>query len=227
MSHPSVSVITTCKGRLTHLRQTLPLMLSQNYEGPLEVIVVDYGCPDGAADYVESLGLARCRAVRVTQGVEWWHPGRARNIGARSARGEWLSFLDADFLTRPDYIDRAVHQLAQFPARLGCPQMSHCELFGACVIESTWFHHLRGYDEALNQTGYGWDDIDLYHRSTAHGQPPLRLGSEGIIDIKHSDAERTRFLREQSIQAGLDANIALSHDSQRVVNTAGYGRLDR
>jgi glycosyltransferase involved in cell wall biosynthesis len=35
-----MTLITTCKNRLAHLKETLPLMMTQSFS---EVIVVDYG----------------------------------------------------------------------------------------------------------------------------------------------------------------------------------------
>ena len=43
-------VITTCKGRLEHLKQTLPRWLA---EPNVFVTVVDYDCPDGTAAWVK------------------------------------------------------------------------------------------------------------------------------------------------------------------------------
>ena len=45
-----LSLITTCKNRLPHLKQTLPLMLQQPRA---EVIVVDYGCEQGTSAWVK------------------------------------------------------------------------------------------------------------------------------------------------------------------------------
>jgi len=94
------------------------------------------------------------------------------------------------------------------------------------VVEASWFHFLRGYDESLNRNGYGWDDIDFYQRSAARGQPLLPLGIGGIRDIPHGDEDRTRFYEQKNLQTGLDHNIALSSDRLRSVNHTGYGRLD-
>jgi hypothetical protein len=44
----SVAIITTCKGRLAFLKQTLPLMVATGFP----VTVVDYDCPEGTGDWV-------------------------------------------------------------------------------------------------------------------------------------------------------------------------------
>ena len=46
---PKFSIITTCMGRLDHLKQTLPRLLEQP---DCEVIVVDWSCPQDTAGYV-------------------------------------------------------------------------------------------------------------------------------------------------------------------------------
>src|SRR5260370_11681104 len=43
MVHPRLSVVVPCKGRLQHLRRSLPTFVAQPDS---EVIVVDYDCPD-------------------------------------------------------------------------------------------------------------------------------------------------------------------------------------
>ena len=87
----TIALITTCKGRLHHLRETLPLMASQ---GADEIVVVDYGCPDGAGDWVER-EFPGVRVVRVDDDPGFCLP-RARNAGARASSARWLAFVDAD-----------------------------------------------------------------------------------------------------------------------------------
>ena len=59
---PLLSIVTTCKGRLHHLRRSLPRFLAQPNT---EVIVVDYDCPDGTSDVVaREFPAARVVAVK-------------------------------------------------------------------------------------------------------------------------------------------------------------------
>ena len=58
---PKYSIVTTCMGRLDHLKESLPAMLAQPDS---EVIVVDYSCPQGTGDYVAK-HFPAARVVRV------------------------------------------------------------------------------------------------------------------------------------------------------------------
>lgn len=63
---------------------------------PLEVIVVDDGSTDATPELCAAL-VGQVRSVRLQNGGV----SRARNIGAKMARGEWLVFLDADDVLLP------------------------------------------------------------------------------------------------------------------------------
>lgn len=62
---------------------------SAKAENPYEIIIVD----DGSKD--ETAGIARSSGARVIQTTNGG-PGRARNLGIASAKGEWIALLDAD-----------------------------------------------------------------------------------------------------------------------------------
>lgn len=64
---------------------------------PLEVIVVDDGSIDATHEVCATFG-GQVRSVRLENGGV----SRARNIGAKMARGEWLVFLDADDVLLPN-----------------------------------------------------------------------------------------------------------------------------
>ncbi len=87
------SIITTCKGRLEHLKKSLPTMVAQSAN---EVIVVDYSCPQGTGKFV-SATFPSVRLVSVP-GQEHFSNWKARNAGAAVATSNVLIFVDADTL---------------------------------------------------------------------------------------------------------------------------------
>ena len=72
---PAISFVTTCKGRLSALKQSLPRMVAQPHA---EVIVVDYDCPEGTGAWV----AAEHPAARVVQvrDAPVFNIARARNL---------------------------------------------------------------------------------------------------------------------------------------------------
>ena len=164
------SIITTCKGRLEHLKQTLPRMLEQ---GAAEVVVVDYSCPDGTGDWVrETFPAVRVVDVKGEQGFSNW---KARNAGAAAATGNLLLFCDADTILAPnagDSIARALppktygffkrNATARFNKaglRLGSNQLR-----GFHAIPAPAFRRLGGYDDVLRGWGAGGDTDDHVHQ---------------------------------------------------------------
>ena len=95
---PLVSYISTCMGRLEHLRRALPTWLAQPDS---EVVVVDWSCPDGSGDWVKA-HHAQAGVVRVP-GRAHFNLAAARNAGAARASGRWLCFVDADVLLDPGF----------------------------------------------------------------------------------------------------------------------------
>ena len=91
----------------------------------LEVVVAD----DGSArpDSAHAMAMAASRTgVRVLRTPGRTGPSAARNLAARHARGQWLSFLDADDLYAPDAL--AVRwKVAQEHADVGCVVTDYAE----------------------------------------------------------------------------------------------------
>ena len=103
---------------------------------PLEVIVVDDGSTDATEEVCATFGW-QVRSVRLENGGV----SRARNIGAKMARGDWLVFLDADDVLLP-------HALA---ALLECAEKEKAGVAYGMVIERSEpgkLARLNGFDFA-------------------------------------------------------------------------------
>jgi len=96
----TVSVVIPCYNGSMYLRETLKSALSQTLS-PLEVIVVDDGSTDDSATIAESFG-SPVRVIRQKNQGE----SVARNRGIDEAKGEWIAFLDADDLWKPEKLEK-------------------------------------------------------------------------------------------------------------------------
>jgi glycosyltransferase involved in cell wall biosynthesis len=98
---PRVSVIIPAHNAERFLDATLQSVLAQTLR-PFEVIVVNDGSDDRTAQVVAELGAPGIRCItQPKSGVS-----AARNRGLDEARGEFIAFLDADDLWRPDMLTR-------------------------------------------------------------------------------------------------------------------------
>ena len=99
MSNPIVSVVVPVFNGEAELKQCLGALRNSGV-APLEIIVVDDGSTDGSKEVAGQFG-ARVLSTGGRSG-----PARARNLGAREARGEVLFFLDADVVAQADAVGR-------------------------------------------------------------------------------------------------------------------------
>lgn len=182
----SISFITTCKGRLEHLVETLPCLVAQP---GTETILVDYDCPDRAADWT-NLNFPAVKVVRVEQ-QPYFNAARARNRGAAAATAPWLCFVDADTLVAPGFAETVLPVLDP-GAYFQCVHGRH-ELVGSVVLPRTVFEAIQGYDEVIE--GWGAEDRDLYHRLERLGLRREELAPHLLDTIKHGAELRTRFHR--------------------------------
>jgi len=92
-----VSVVIPCYNHALTLARAIRSVLNQTLP-PSEVIVVDDGSTDGSRGVAESFGSAVIFKQQQNRG-----PAAARNLGVRSATGEFLGFLDADDWWQPGF----------------------------------------------------------------------------------------------------------------------------
>ncbi|MBW2191555.1 MAG: glycosyltransferase family 2 protein [Deltaproteobacteria bacterium] len=168
-----VSIMMPC----FNAEQTLPMALAslraQSHED-WEAVVVDDGSSDGTWDVLHDLGEPRLRFERFDTNRG---RGAARQRCLEMARGEFLSFLDADDWLFPGKLALQVALMREHP------ELS--VLSGACVITD-------GQGEAVGLTRTGLDagqDFATGHFSRP-GPPPLSFPP---CMVRMKDAERARF----------------------------------
>jgi glycosyltransferase involved in cell wall biosynthesis len=107
---PLITCIVPVHNGERYLAETLESILAQEHE-PIELIVVDDASTDGSPELAESYGPP----VRVIQLESQLGPAGARNQGLREARGDYLTFLDADDLYRPRKLTKQLRVLEEHP----------------------------------------------------------------------------------------------------------------
>lgn len=178
----TLQVVTTCKGRLDHLKQTLPMWL---VEPGVEVIVVDYDCPQGTAQWVRD-HHPEVTVVHAT-GLPKFNLAHARNLGAAYAKEGWLCFWDADWTCEPGWAEAIRHSLKNRHYLLADP--IDWSQFGSVVVHSYDFRQATGYDVLFR--AWGSEDSDFYLRLRYCGIRPASFPARYFGSLKHDDTKRT------------------------------------
>ena len=101
---PLVSVVIPAYNCETFVEASVRSAMAQSVRD-IEILVVDDGSTDGTAAVVEAL-------CREDERVNLIRPGEnrgvaeARNLGVRSARADWVAFLDSDDLWMPEKLEK-------------------------------------------------------------------------------------------------------------------------
>jgi glycosyltransferase involved in cell wall biosynthesis len=178
---PQFSLITACKDRLHHLKETLP----QNCRlENTEVIVVDYDCPQKTREFVRS-EFPEVKVVEVDDRPTF-NASIARNLGARVASGSSFIFVDADIALSTDLVRAA----SQMPSdKFGTFDFLN-DVRGTCVVSREAFDAIGGYDEVME--GYCGEDLDFYYRLRLVGYDGHVFAKDYVSKvIGHSNFDRS------------------------------------
>lgn len=204
MSKPKISIIIPVRQTVKDHRDVERLdrcirsLVDQGKPGRFEVIVSD---TDSSAFYKKS-HAAICKAHSVkyifTRTGLPWNISRARNIGIRAARGEFVMVTDMDCIFAPGFLDvvlkyadedSIVHcRISDLPERFPAPLdawkamasaavMRPAWCYGGCqVVSRKWAEAVHGYDERFIL--WGADDNDFFERAVQSGKRSIWIEAE-------------------------------------------------
>jgi len=182
-----------------------------------EIIVVNNGSTDQTSEVARRYGVLLLEIDRSFVGV-------ARNVGARSARGEVLVFLDADCVPSIDWLSNGLKSFqaescvtgafvdvpndACWIERAWCSQRKggRCEVSyinsGNLFISRALFSELGGFNETLSSG----EDYDLCSRAKTH----VKIIADDSIKVVHLGNPKTiKAFMDREIWHGIGAISAL------------------
>jgi len=224
-----VSYCTTCHGRLWQLALTLFDNLDRLREDE-EIVLLDYGSPDGLSRFVESSN--RCRQA-INRGqltyvytyAEKHHCSLAKNLAHRFGRGDLLVNVDAD--NNVEGMREVIDECFTGPIDDVILHMDDgaAGAFGRICIPRYWFYTLGGYDESFAPSAY--QDRDLLKRASASGLRYTWSPASAPAPIQNTMLEKVFHTGEENWHAMRAANRAISEknlkEGRLVANLQGWG----
>lgn len=194
------SVVIPAYNEALYLEPTLQSIREQDFDGNIELIVVDNNSNDDTSK------IARRYADHVLHYAERQGASAARQHGAEKARGKNLIFLDADTAMSPNLVSEAAKSLAKGFVGGCAPIYVKDDSFGARwteVIVNNWHRfigptfipYLYCTRDVFHRTG-GWDlditcaeEVRLQRRIREHGKLAWDLPARTTTDARRYKAE--------------------------------------
>jgi len=111
VTHPRVSVVIPAYNRQDHIREAIDSVLAQDFDGSIEIIVVD----DGSTDCTAEIARSYRDQVTVLSTCFNQGPAAARNIGIRASHADIIALLDSDDIMLPNRIATQISYLESNP----------------------------------------------------------------------------------------------------------------
>lgn len=190
----SVTLVTTCKGRLSHAVQALPTWRD------FRIVFVDYDCPEysgrwalSALRHISVLSVDRCKLFNLS---------KARNLAMPLVQTEWVAFIDCDMRIRAGFKQHLESKLTE-NSQLVFDVMREGYAGFVCCKVSDW-KQVCGFDEAAE--GYGYEDSQFKEKLWALGRVYVNLDSSLLVHIEHANEDRTRYYKEHDLSMSYASN---------------------
>lgn len=106
----TLSVIVTCHNLEKYIGEAIESILKQDYQGPVEIVVVDDASSDRSAEIIKSYPNVRHLHSEKNLGVLM-----ATVYGIENSTGEWVCFLDGDDIWEPNKLSEIASEFNKSP----------------------------------------------------------------------------------------------------------------
>lgn len=223
----NISVVIPMYNSAATIAAVIDSVISQTYQEPLEIIVVNDGSTDGCEKIVEQL-IENNQNNRTIRLIDKPNGGvsSARNMGIREASGDWIALLDSDDIWLPEKLEKQVAEIAKNQDILFIGTNRNNEVYpyfgkkaqrlytlNAKEMLIKWwpstptvmfhkgvFEHVGGYDEQL----MGVEDGDFW----------LRCANKYKIYVLNDFLVETGFGKRSFGESGLSSNILTMHKGE-------------
>ena len=194
--------ISTCKGRLQHIKQTAAAFLEATPNN-VGYLVVDYDCPEHSGEWVRTTlgntGRAEALVMRAKPGA--FHKTIALNAGSKHAiskmGAEYLLYFDADTVIRPGFIEQIIPLLQRDRFIIAEPTGEE-DLTGLMIVHKSIFIASNGFEESFRS--WGAEDLEFRLRLFAkHNYKFDVVSCENLVPIHHDNAMRVQFYTDKDI----------------------------
>lgn len=103
---PLISIVTPCYNSAAYIEATVNSILNQSITD-WELLLVDDGSSDDTVQIITQLAASDNR-ITFFQQPQNLGPAAARNRGIEQAKGSYLTFIDADDLWFPEFLERSL-----------------------------------------------------------------------------------------------------------------------
>ncbi|MFX0093636.1 MAG: glycosyltransferase family 2 protein [Candidatus Hodarchaeota archaeon] len=148
---PLVSIILPTYNRGHVIARAIQSVLNQTYSN-FELIIIDDGSCDDTESVVKSFNDSRIKYFRQNKN---YGASIVRNIGIKTARGDYIAFQDSDDLWLPHKLERQVKSFETSPPEVG---VAYCEWF--CARDKRIYQHR--YFKKRAREGNIHKEIDNY-----------------------------------------------------------------
>jgi glycosyltransferase involved in cell wall biosynthesis len=198
---PKISIIIPALNEEKNLPRLLECLKDQTFKD-FEIIIADAGSKD------------KTKAIALTYGakvIPGGLPTVGRNIGAKTAQGEWLLFLDADILVAKKFlknmieeaeaenadvvscgviplsdkvIDALLHDFVN--AYISVTQYFYPHAPGACImIKRTLHEKIKGFDESIRLA----EDHNYVSRAKKNGKFKILKEPKIYVSVRRLDSD--------------------------------------